>query len=281
MEIIDAQIHKPLPLEPWRSASGECAVEATVEMSVHAMEAVGVDRAVIYSTAEYCRLASSRYGDKRAGVLSFRHPSEIEDPAAFVEDLKTQPGLIGIRVLGGIADNWRLVADGLWEPLISAAERQRLPVVFWLPLQLRLIHAVVRKHPDLYVIVDHLGMPTPPNPALSGDVLETLPDLLDLAAYPNVAVKFTGVPALTTERYPYHGLWSRLYGVLEAFGPERLLWGSDYTRVMGRNVHPRNAEGRSNYAELVNFLRYANEIGEADKAMMFSGSIRAWFGWPD
>ena len=90
----------------------------------------------------------------------------------------------------------------------------------------------------------------------------------------------SGVTALSREPYPFSGLWTRLHGILRAFGPERLMWGSDYSRVMGRNIHPRNPEGRSNYGEIVAFLRDTNEVGEADKAMMFSGAIRTWFGWP-
>ncbi len=45
-------------------------------------------------------------------------------------------------------------------------------------------------------------------------------------------------------------------------------------------LHPRAPGGRSNYGELVDFLRYTTEVSEHDKAIMFGKATRLWFGWP-
>ena len=54
---------------------------------------------------------------------------------------------------------------------------------------------------------------------------------LRLAAYPNVAVKATGLPSLSREPYPFRDVWGPLLRVVEAFGCERVMWGTDFTRV--------------------------------------------------
>jgi predicted TIM-barrel fold metal-dependent hydrolase len=138
----------------------------------------------------------------------------------------------------------------------------------------------VANHPDLVVIIDHMGMPAPPTLPLSDGLLATLPDLLELARFANIAVKFTGVPALSTEEYPFAGLWPSLHQVINAFRPERLMWGSDYTRVTGRHRHPPDPGGRLNYGELIDFFRYTPELGAADKEVMLGGATRRWFRWP-
>ena len=281
MEIIDAQIHSPLPLKPWDAINAEQALEAEVEMSVSAMEAVGVDRAVTYSEEDFCRVAHTRYPEKFVGVLSFRDPTPIDRPDEYMAELGARADLVGIRVLAGMGESWRLLSEGTWEPTLAAAERYQVPVVFWIPQHLPLLKEVATKHPDLRVIVDHLGMQTPPTTPLSDSVFDKLPELLALAALPNVAVKFSGAPALSPEPYPFAALWPRLRKIIDAYGPERLMWGTDYTRVTGRHRHPRDPGGRLSYGELVDFLRYTSEVTEADKAIMFNGAIRKWFGWPD
>jgi L-fuconolactonase len=284
LEIVDAQIHQPLPLTPWGDTfSPEEQRLIAVELTLCAMEAVGTDRAMLYATAEFCSAAISRHPDKFAGVLSIRSPGELGDPDEWMHRLRTQPGLVGFRILPGVpytGENIRFLTEGFWEPALTAAERHEVPVVIALPGHLPLLGQVAEEHPDLSIIVDHLGMPAPPVYPLSANLLDRLPDLLDLARYPNVAVKFTGVPALSTEPYPFAGLWPKLHRVVDAFRPERLMWGSDHTRVTGRHHHPPLPGGRLNYGELLNFLRYTNELGDADKRVIFGQAARRWFRWP-
>jgi predicted TIM-barrel fold metal-dependent hydrolase len=245
------------------------------------MEAVGVDRAVIYSDEAFIKLAAARHPHKFAGVPSFRDPAEIGEPSAFFTRLRTSPEIIGVRLLAGIGENWRVLAQGDWDATMAAAEEFGVPVVFWIPLHLTLLQKVAKDHPRLHVIVDHLGMPAPPTAPLTDKVLETLPDLLELAAFPNVAVKFTGAPSLCADPYPFSSLWPHLHRIIDAFGVDRLMWGTDYTRVMGRYRHPPDPGGRLNYRELVDFLLYTDEVSEKDKEILFSRAIRKWFDWPN
>ena len=58
-----------------------------------------------------------------------------------------------------------------------------------------------------------------------------LDELLALAKLPNVAVKATGAPAYSTQPYPFRNLHDGLHRIFDAFGPERLFWGTDITRM--------------------------------------------------
>ncbi len=55
--------------------------------------------------------------------------------------------------------------------------------------------------------------------------------LLALARHPQVAVKATAVPSMSNEAYPFTDTFDVLKAVYDAFGPHRLFWGSDVTRM--------------------------------------------------
>ena len=93
---------------------------------------------------------------------------------------------------------------------------------------------VLRRHPELVVIVDHLGLRQNPTFGLDSPPMRDLPRLLELAEHPNIRVKLSGVPTLSGTAYPFEDLWEGLDQVIDAFGAERLMWGSDISRVMGR-----------------------------------------------
>jgi hypothetical protein len=56
-------------------------------------------------------------------------------------------------------------------------------------------------------------------------------NLLALAKRPNIAVKASALPCYTSDSYPYRRLHPRLRQVYDAFGPRRIFWGTDITRL--------------------------------------------------
>jgi L-fuconolactonase len=305
VEIVDAQIHRPLPRVPWPefdpyagypreggdvlegASSGELQLQVGVELALAGMEAAGVDAAIVYSNPDFCEAAVARDPATLASVYDYYEPAELGDPDAFMRDLRAHPGLLGIRLLPGIdyaeGHNLALLTEGRWDPVLAAAQRHGVPVVFFLPLYLRHLQAVAKAFPELRIVVDHCGMPAPPTAPSNEGPLDTLPELLDLARFPHVAVKLTGLPVLLPGAYPFEAIWPALHRLLDAFGPERLLWGSDVHRVTGRVWQPPlRVPGFEdvNYAELVGYLLHSDEIGEADKATMLGAATRRWFNWP-
>ncbi len=305
MEIVDTQIHRPLPLTPWpefdayagyprgggdvldTGPSSATQLAVGVELAVAGMEAVGVDAAILYSNPDFCEAAVARHPAKIASVYDFYDPATLGDPGEFMEDLRARPGLLGIRLLPGIdyaeKENLALFTEGHWDPVLAAAARHEVPVVLFIPTYLNQIHRIARKFPELRIVIDHCGMPAPPSSPMPDRLLDTLPELLALARYPNVAVKLTGLPVLLPGSYPFPAIWPALHRMLESFGPARLLWGSDVHRVTGRVWSPPlRVAGFAdvNYSELVDYLLYTDQIGEAEKATILGGAARSWFNWP-
>jgi predicted TIM-barrel fold metal-dependent hydrolase len=277
MEIVDAQIHHPEPGVPYSAdlpAQDRWAMD--VELAIAAMDAVGVDAAVVHSDHDFCEAAILRYPNRFAGVVQFRNPLALESPEEEIATLRRRPGMVGFRLVLSWPPKspdslMRPLREGKFEPFFSAAEKHGVPVALFIPEELPAVHAIVRAHPDLLVIIDHIGMLPPPQVPFSDRLLDSLPDLLKLAEYPNLAVKFSRLPGLSAEPYPFSDIWRRAGNqVIEAFTPQRLLWGSDYTRLKGVRT----------YSELLNFLLLSGEASDADKEEMLSRSARRWFRWP-
>ena len=274
MEIVDAQIHGPLPALEWDDADldGQRRRDAAViESALAAMDAVGVDAAVVHDVPRLCEFAATVRPDRFAGIV--RLDPDTPDIDNVLAAIRTRPGVLGIRIIANAPlrpDHVRKFNEGGFDPWFAAAAQHGVPVCMYAAGEPRLFHGIARRFPDLVLIVDHLGLLHPPRGTPGPALFEPLPEILDLAAYPNVAVKFSGLPALTSEPYPFAGLWPQLHRVIEAFGPDRLMWGSDYTRT--RRQH--------NYSEAVNYLRYTSEVSESDKRKLFGETLRRWLRWP-
>jgi predicted TIM-barrel fold metal-dependent hydrolase len=87
------------------------------------------------------------------------------------------------------------------------------------------VEAAARRYPHLKITIDHFGAAT------MGPGLAQFAGLFDLAKLPNVAVKLTGGPGYFNEDYPVPSLSNEVRRLYDAFGPERLFWGTDITRM--------------------------------------------------
>ena len=280
MEIVDAQIHRP-PSPEWASGSDPAvAIDMDIELAIAAMDAVGVDAAVIHTVdADFCEAAAAKYPHRFASVLqlpgigaSYGRFEEIPANAEELVGALRTPAVLGFRVVIAwppTGERLYLLRNGHLDPWFAAAEKHAVPVCFFASGHLSEVGPVAERYPALSLILDHIGMLPVPPVAPSAAILDALPELLSLARFPNVAVKFTGVAALSMESYPFDDLWPRMHEVIAAFGPERLLWGSDYTRIKGRRT----------YAELLDFLLHTSEISQSDKELMLAGAARRWLGW--
>ncbi|HXF61104.1 MAG TPA: amidohydrolase family protein [Caldilineaceae bacterium] len=160
----------------------------------------------------------------------------VADPAALTESVLAEwreQGFVGISLYGETAvaalpaarpDVWTWLAERRW--LISI----NLPIHHWQALT-----PVLERQPELRVLASHLGMPpahaTPPDLETARAQMEPL---LALASFPGVHVKVSGFYALTEPgyAYPHRAAWPYVEAAALAFGPERLLWGSDFSPAL-------------------------------------------------
>lgn len=290
MEIIDAQIHPPehyghLDI---KSIDPEAAYTLSLEINREAMDAVGIDVAIMSLGLDWVERAIKAYPDRLVGCVAAHNPGTAT-PDEYVARLRGTPGIVGFGVPFSFWKTMQLVetqTSGKNDPFFAAAEKRGLPIFLGAQGNARHIVPIAEKHPHLQIVLNHLGLPSrPPMALVTTNVWETLPDLLALARYPNVALKFTGVTSLSKERWPYRDLWPNLLKIVKAYGPERLMWGSDYTRLRmakGAIDHegPRH-EWAGTLSENLHFLLDTNELSTSDKEKMFALTARRLLPWPN
>ncbi|MGH3150156.1 MAG: amidohydrolase family protein [Streptosporangiaceae bacterium] len=82
----------------------------------------------------------------------------------------------------------------------------------------------VREHPALQFVLDHLGKP----PIASGELEPWAAGIRSLAAEPNVACKLSGLQTIASAAWTRAELAPYVDVALDAFGPGRLIFGSDW-----------------------------------------------------
>ena len=90
-----------------------------------------------------------------------------------------------------------------------------------------------------------------------------MPELLNLAEYPNVAVKISGACTLSHQPFPYPDIWDPLARIFDAFGFDRCLWGTDWTCAVEVLT----------YQQGVDAFRVTDRLSGSDRAALM-GDIR-------
>lgn len=283
IEIVDAQIHEPVPPKPLAPHFGkDVGLLIDVEIAREAMDSVGVDAALAVASEEYIAASVARYPDRFAGVVTFDH--ESKDLDADAARAKRLAGVVAGRAL--IANYLTAIirpefTEGRFDALFRAAAREGLPLFISSHGWAAEMEAVAARHPDLTLIIDHIGVSQSPMSPPRAEPWDRLPGLLGLARYPNVHVKLCGGPLLSAEPYPYNDVWPWLDRVFSAFGTERIMWASDYTRMLMADV-PRGAPRRRGvlYSDCLNYLLDSERLSASDKENIFGATVRRVLKWP-
>jgi predicted TIM-barrel fold metal-dependent hydrolase len=271
--VIDAQVyyqsHEVL-LDDSTLKSTERASIA-VELVIASMNAVGVPQGIWVADTTAASMGAERYPERLAGVVQFFDP--IPDEAAIkakVAEIQDHPHMHGIRLTPAwppTGENIRRLSEGGYDHILQAAMDADLTVSLFMFNHLPAIPDLARRYPDLRLVVDHLGMPPRPFYSEAGDPMSAFDELIKLANYPNVAVKFTGAPSLSAQTYPFSDMWPYFHRLADAFGVSRLMWGSDFKRVSPMH----------NYAEQVRFATDNNELSSSEQAMFLRNAALSWF----
>ena len=151
----------------------------------------------------------------------------LRDPAVAERELGARAGrLCGVRhLIHREADpEWLLRPDV--QPGLAMLAGLGLPfdVVAVFPEHLRLVPRIASLHPSLVLVIDHLAKP----PYRRDGWDEWLRQLRDAAAHPRVFAKVSGLDTAAGAGWDAEELRPALDAALEAFGPRRLLFGSDW-----------------------------------------------------
>ena len=133
------------------------------------------------------------------------------------------------------------------------------------PQDMTHVDTMIRKFPETRVVIDHFA-----RVGVSGTIeSDRLGQLCDLARHPNVHVKTSAFYALGKKQPPYKDLLPMIRRVVDAYGPERLMWASDC---------PYQVQGKHNYADSIALIRdHADFLSESDKQWMLRKTAEKLF----
>jgi L-fuconolactonase len=276
MIIIDAQVHIWPPETLDRPYIKEDASKPHREIPLgpeellREMEVAGVHRVICVPPSwegyrnDFALQAAHSYPDRFAvmGKLPLNDPSTEAQMATWTK----QPGMLGFRVSFRHEGTYAWLDDGTAEWFWTAAERYDIPVMVFAPFAVPKIGRIAERHPDLRLIVDHMGL----NVRLRGKPLgPAVDEVLKFARFKNVAVKASTLPCYVDEQYPFPSLHPQVERVVDAFGPKRVFWGTDLSQLTCR------------YSQAVTlFTEEMKFLSNSDKEWIMGRGLGEWLSWP-
>lgn len=267
MQIIDAQIHlwdREVDVVPPHRREPFGLDEALREM-----DAAGVYGAIIHppswdpGSLALAKDAVRRYPDRFAILARIDPlaPDRLDQLEAWLDT----PGMLGLRYTFLKPHERAWMDDGTMDWLWPEAERLGIPIAILADGYLGHIDRIATTHPKLRLIIDHFGVR---RGNLDDAAFASLPDVLALARHGNVALKVTGGPQYVSGGYPFVKLVSHYRAIHSIFGPDRMFWGTDITRMPC-----------SWRACVTAFTDHQDWCSAEDMATIMGDGIKHWLGW--
>lgn len=197
-------------LAPYLAAAG---IEGTILVQAAPTEAETMFLLEIAEGAELVR-----------GVVGWTD-FDAADAVARIEALAAQKLLVSLRpMVQDIADDDWLLRPAL-APMLRAMARHHLVFdALVLPRHLPRLLQVIDRHPDLSFVLDHFGKPQ----LATGEIANWRRDVAALAERPNIVCKLSGLVTEARPDWQIADLRPAVDHVLRCFGPQRMMWGSDW-----------------------------------------------------
>ncbi|MDR3700888.1 MAG: amidohydrolase family protein [Candidatus Sulfopaludibacter sp.] len=265
--IIDPHVHvwKHDPKYPFAAGAHVPDRDATPEMLLDLMKANGVSKTVIIQVIHY------KYDNSYLADVLKRFPETFHgvcrvdplDPAA-PDHLSrlTEQGFRGVRLSppGDAPGDW--FRGALMPPLWKRCSELKVPMTVLAPVtRMPDVAALLEKLPDLTVVIDHMA----DCPIDKPDELEKL---IALKRYPHLFVKISHTWSISRQPYPWLDAQQYVKRLYDAYGPQRLMWATDWPIV----------EGHSTYARALSVVRDEMKfLNAGDKEWILSKTIeRVW-----
>jgi L-fuconolactonase len=272
---IDSQVHtyeRDRPERPWIGTLAGPA-EVTGDDMVAAMDAVGVDGALLVSPWSMYRFDASYALEVHA-----RHPGRFglikpfdprsESVSEEVAEWATMPGAVGARIMIWDQKTPEPIDPGL-NRILAAGAKHGLPVNILCWGKLPLLGELARRNPETQIVLDHVGLIQPFEPPALVEPFADLANVLALASYDNLAIKISGACTLSQQPFPYDDLWEPLRQIFAAFGFERCMWGTDWTRAVELLTYEQGVEA----------FRTTDQLSDAERSALMGGSLARIYGW--
>lgn len=273
MLIVDSQVHiwaANTPERPWAEGAKPHRPQPFGKNELlQEMQAAGIDRVVIVPpslerTRNDLALDAAHSHPAQFAVMGKINPAT--QPRGSLADWRRQPGMLGLRF------NFKKNMEKLSNPahmgwVWAEAEAAGVPLYIGVDQPaVDLVDAVAARHPQLRIILDHMALASG---AKDDEAFRHIDRLLAIAKRPNVGVKVSALPGYSTAPYPYRNLHGYVKQVYDAFGPQRMFWGSDLTRL------------KCTYRQCVTvFTEEMPWLTAADLELIMGRALRDWLDWP-
>ena len=192
------------------------------------MDANGVYRTVLVQTSfstwdnGYVADAAMKNPDKfvSMGLVDPLAP----DNASQIRYWIKERGMAGFRFHPMYYDEPVLVSDGnaaMWDAIDELDAVVQLHMFAEHAPQ---VSAIAERHPEVPLIIDHLAYPQ----VAESPGFATHKPVIDLARFPNVYVKVSDLHGRSDEEFPYRDVHPFIRQVHQAFGADRMMWGTGY-----------------------------------------------------
>ena len=275
MAIIDSQVHvyeANTPKRPWHTVPNWPPHVNGDEM-VAAMDKVGVDGAIFISAFSMYRYDASyavevqRAHPGRFGLVKPVDPDD-RNVADTIARWKKVPGAVGIRIFLR-EENPRPPTDPGFDRILKSAVKHDFPVNFLCWGKIGEGTKLIDRHPDTRFIIDHIGLMQPRVPPAPAEPWAEVPKIVDLARRKNAVIKISGACTLSHKPFPYPDIWDPLARIFDAWGFERCLWGTDWTRAFAV----------CNYEQAVEPFKMTDRLTASERAMLMGGATAKAYGW--
>lgn len=276
MLVVDSQVHlwaASTPERPWPKVQRvlpQREVPLGKDEMLREMDAAGVDRLVIVPPAwegdrNDLALAAVQAHPGRFAVMG-RFDPDAPQARGMIAGWRQQPGMLGFRFSLHAPALKPLLTEGRLDWVWPEAEKHGIPVMVLVQhADVPLIDKIAQNHPGLKLVMDHCALTT----GRDEEAFREFDKLLAIAQRPNVAVKVSCLPLYTSDSYPFRWLHPHIRRVYDAFGPRRMFWGTDYSRLP------------CSYKQGLTFM--SEEIpwlSVGDKEWILGRGVCEWLGWP-
>src|SRR5579864_5529774 len=265
--IIDPHVHvwKHDPKYPFAQGAHVPDRDATPETLLDLMKANGVSKTVIIQVIHY------KYDNSYLTDVLKRYPGTFHgvcrvdplNPAA-PDDLSrlVDQGFRGVRLspAGDASGDW--FRGPLMPPLWKRCSDLKVPMTVLAPItRMPDVAALLEKLPELTVVIDHMADCPIDRPA-------ELEKLIALRRYPKVFIKISHTWSISKQAYPWLDAQEYVKRLHQAYGPQRLMWATDWPIV----------EGYSTYDKALRVVRDEMKfLNSDDREWMLSKTIeRVW-----
>jgi predicted TIM-barrel fold metal-dependent hydrolase len=204
------------------------------------------------------------------GRFALIKPLDATDPkvADVVAEWAALDGTVAVRIMlnRGVSTD---PADPGITRIATAAAKHSMPLNLLCWGRLDQVHEIIARNPDTMFVIDHLGLQQPFEPPPLPQPFAELPKVLKFAAFKNVAIKISGACTLSQKPYPYPDIWDPLARIFDAFGMDRCMWGTDWTRAVELLT----------YKQGVDPFRLTDRLTDSDRAQLMGGTLQKVYGW--